>query len=361
MAETIATPGLTPQQWDDKFFREYVRANRFRRYMGTTENSIIHIKEDLTRKKGDKITFANVRKLRGPGVTGRTVLEGNEEELDTRSMVVQVDTLRNAVVVTDHDEQLSAIGLRDAARGALKDWALDRMKSDIITALMSINGVAYGSASEGQKDAWLADNADRVLFGNARSNNSGNDHSVSLANIDNSADKMTAATVSLAKRMATNADPAIRPIRINDDEEWFVMFCNKWAFRDLSQDSAMQQANRDARPRAVMENPIFTGGSLVWDGVIIREIPEIPVIAGVGDGGIDVAPNFLCGAQAVGVGWARRLRSTTDVRDYNFRKGVGVQEMRGIEKLLFGKGADDLDDLVQHGVVTVYTAGVADA
>ena len=361
MAETIATPGLTPQQWDDKFFREYVRANRFRRYMGTTENSIIHIKEDLTRKKGDKITFANVRKLRGPGVTGRTVLEGNEEELDTRSMVVQVDTLRNAVVVTDHDEQLSAIGLRDAARGALKDWALDRMKGDIITALMSINGVAYGSANEGQKDAWLADNADRVLFGNARSNNSGNDHSASLANIDNSADKMTAATVSLAKRMATNADPAIRPIRINDDEEWFVMFCNKWAFRDLSQDSAMQQANRDARPRAVMENPIFTGGSLVWDGVIIREIPEIPVIAGVGDGGIDVAPNFLCGAQAVGVGWARRLRSTTDVRDYNFRKGVGVQEMRGIEKLLFGKGADDLDDLVQHGVVTVYTAGVADA
>lgn len=361
MAETIATPGLTPQQWDDKFFREYVRANRFRRYMGTTENSIIHIKEDLTRKKGDKITFANVRKLRGPGVTGRTVLEGNEEELDTRSMVVQVDTLRNAVVVTDHDEQLSAIGLRDAARGALKDWALDRMKSDIITALMSINGVAYGSASEGQKDAWLADNADRVLFGNARSNNAGNDHSASLANIDNSADKMTAATVSLAKRMATNADPAIRPIRINDDEEWFVMFCNKWAFRDLSQDSTMQQANRDARPRAVMDNPIFTGGSLVWDGVIIREIPEIPVIAGVGDGGIDVAPNFLCGAQAVGVGWARRLRSTTDVRDYNFRKGVGVQEMRGIEKLLFGKGADDLDDLVQHGVVTVYTAGVADA
>lgn len=361
MAETIATPGLTPQQWDDKFFREYVRSNRFKRYMGTTENSIIHIKEDLTRKKGDKITFANVRKLRGPGVTGRTVLEGNEEELDSRSMVVQVDTLRNAVVVTDHDEQLSAIGLRDAAKGALRDWALDRMKNDIISALMSINGVSYSSASEGQKDAWLADNADRVLFGNARSNNVGNDHSASLANINNSTGKMTAATVSLAKRMAQTADPAIRPVRLNEDEEWFVMFAQPWAFRDLSQDSAIQLVNRDARPRAVMDNPIFTGGSLVYDGVIIREIPEIPVIAGAGASGIDVAASFLCGAQAIGVGWARRLRSTTDVRDYGFRRGVGVQEMRGIEKLLFGKGPDDLDDLVQHGVVTVYTAGVADA
>lgn len=360
MAETIATPGLTPQQWDDKFFREYVRSNRFKRYMGTSENSIIQLKEDLTRKKGDKVTFANVRKLRGPGVTGRSMLEGNEEELDSRSMAVRVDTVRNAVVVTDHDEQLSAIGLRDAGRSALKDWALDKMRNDIIDALRSINGVSYGTATETQKDAWLTDNADRVLFGNARSNNAANDHSAALALISNTTGKLTAATVSLAKRMAQTADPAIRPVRLNEDEEWFVMFAHPLAFRDLSQDPVMQQANRDARPRAVMDNPIFTGGSLAWDGVIIREIPEIPSIAGVGDSGIDVATSFLCGAQAVGLAWASRLKSTTNVRDYGFRKGVGVQEMRGIEKLLFGKGNGDLDDLVQHGVVTVYTAGVAD-
>ena len=42
MALTTARTGLTPQQWDDKFFMEYVRDNRFKRYMGTDENSIIH-------------------------------------------------------------------------------------------------------------------------------------------------------------------------------------------------------------------------------------------------------------------------------------------------------------------------------
>lgn len=361
MAETTAATGLTPQQWDDKFFMEYVRDNRFRRYMGTNENSIIQLKEDLTRKKGDKVTFANVRKLSGAGVTGNGVLEGNEEELDSRSMAVQVDTLRNAVVVTDHEEQLSAIGLRDAGKMALKLWAMERMRDDIIAALKSINGVAYATATEAQKDAWLVDNADRVLFGNARSNNAANDHSAALALIDNTTGKLSAATVSLAKRIAQTASPAIRPIRINDDEEWFVMFAGPQSFRDLSQDPVMQQANRDARPRNVMENPIFTGGSLVWDGVIIREIPEMGVITGGGAAGIDVAFNFLVGAQALGVAWAQRTKSTTDVRDYGFRKGVGVQEMRGIEKLLFGKGATDTADLVQHGVVTVYTAGVADA
>ncbi|MDN7654320.1 DUF4043 family protein [Burkholderia multivorans] len=364
MAETTAQTGLTPQQWDDQFFMEYVRDSRFKRYMGTDENSIIQLKDDLTRKPGDRVTFANVRKLKGQGVTGNQVLEGNEEELDSRSMAVKVSPLRNAVIVTDWDEQKSAIDLRNAGRMALKLWAMERMRDDTIAALYSINGVPYAQATEAQKDAWLADNADRVLFGASVGNNVGNDHSASLANIDNASDKLSTAMISLAKRRAQLASPAIRPIRLNEDEEWFVMFANSLAFRDLSNDPAMQQANRDARARegnAMNSNPLFTGGSLVWDGVIIREIPEIPYLAGVGAGGIQVGANFLCGAQAVGVAWAQRTKSTTDVRDYGYRSGVGVQEIRGIEKLLFGKGPDDTDDLVQHGVVTVYAAAVADA
>lgn len=84
MALTTARTGLTPQQWDSKFFMEYVRESRFKRYMGTDENSIIHTKEDLTTKPGNKVTFARVNKLTGSGVTGNTTLEGSEEELDSR-------------------------------------------------------------------------------------------------------------------------------------------------------------------------------------------------------------------------------------------------------------------------------------
>ena len=139
------------------------------------------------------------------------------------------------------------------------------------------------------------------------------------------------------------------------------MFANSLSFRDLSKDPAMVQANRGACPRRQQheQQPAVHGRLLVWDGVIIREIPEIPVLAGVGAGGIDVGANFLCGAQAVGVGWAQRTKSTTDVRDYGFRTGVGVQEIRGIEAAV--RQPDDTADLVQHGVVTVYAAAVADA
>jgi N4-gp56 family major capsid protein len=357
MALTTARTGLTPQQWDDQFFMEYVRDNRFKRYMGTDENSIIHLKEDLTKKKGDRVTFAAVNKLTGDGVTGNTTLEGNEEELDSRSMAVTVAPLRHAVALTEWDDQKSAIDLRNASKTALKLWAMEKMKTGIITALGSINGIAYASASEAQKDAWLVDNSDRVLFGAAKSNASSNDHSTSLANIDNTSDKLSPAIISLAKRIAQSASPAIKPIRLNEDEEWFVMFAGPQAFRDLSNDTTMTQANRDARVRG-MDNPLFTGGSLIWDGVIIREIPEI---AAVSNGTIDCNPNYLVGAQALGIAWAQRTKTTTQVNDYGFRNGVGIQEMRGIEKLLFGSGAGDTDDLKQHGVVTVWTAGVADA
>ena len=357
MALTTARTGLTPQQWDDKFFAAYIRENRFARYMGTDENSIIQLKEDLTKKAGDSVTFALVNELTGSGVTGNTTLEGNEESLDSRSFRLYVEPLRHAVAVTDWDEQKSAIDLRDAGKMMLKMWAMTKMRDDIITALGSINGVAYGSASEVQKDAWLVDNTDRALFGKLVSNASSLDHSVALATIDNTDDKLTPEMVSLAKRYAQNASPKIRPIRINDDEEWYVMFCNSRAFRDFSLNSTVSQANRDARERGVTTNPIFKGGALVWDGVIVREMPEIATVSS----SIVVGPNYLCGAQALGVGYAQRTKTVTDTRDYGFVHGVACSETRGVKKMLFGSGAGDTDDLQDHGVCTVWAAAVADA
>jgi hypothetical protein len=199
------------------------------------------------------------------------------------------------------------------------------------------------------------DNADRVLFGKLKSNYSVT-HATALATIDNTDDKLTSGAVSLMKRIAQNASPAIKPIRLSEDEEWYVLFANSLAFRDFSLDTAVQSANRDARERG-MNNPLFTGGALMWDGVIVREIPEIEYQAST----IQVGPNYLCGAQALGVAWAQRTKTTTQVSDYGFRNGCGLQEMRGIEKLIFGTGAGDTDDLKDHGIVTGWHAAVADA
>ncbi len=354
---TLAT-GLRAKQWDEKFFAEYVRANRFARFMGSTENAVIHTKQNLTKAKGDTIVFALVNELTAAGNDGTIPLEGNEEPLDTRSHAITMNVLRHGVVMSELEEQKSPFGLREAAKERLKHWAMKRMRNDIIDALGSIDGTPYATATLTGKNTWLTNNADRVLFGASGANRVAGDHAASLLNIDNTADKLTPDTVSLAKHMAQVADGAIRPITVNNDEEWFVMFCHSRAFRDLRSHAAMQQANREAWNRGE-KNPLFSGGDLIWDGVIIKEIPEIPVILGAGAAGIDVAPNYLCGAQAVGIGWAQRTKTVTQESDYKFQHGVAVQEIRGIEKLRFGTGATDTAAPKDHGVVTVYTAGVA--
>ncbi len=366
MALTTARTGLTPQVWDDKFFMEYVRDNRFKRYMGTDENSIIQLKEDLTKKKGDKVTFASLHKLSGDGVTGNTTLEGNEEDLDARSMAVTISMLRHAVAVTEWDEQKSAIDLRNAGKTALKMWIMEKMKTSIINALGSINGVAYASASEAQKDAWLVDNADRVQFGKLRSNGVSNDHSTALATIDNTDDKATAALVSTLKRLAlarrtTAGKRKIRPIRVEgQNRRYFKLYCGPRAFRDLSNDATIIQAQREVT-LAQENNRLFQGGDLLWNGVIIHEVDDIEALTGVGNGGIDVEPMWLCGAQALVYGIGKRWKSKTKEFDYGDKFGVAMEEICGIHKSRYGSGADDTSDLVDHGVVSAYVAAVGDA
>lgn len=349
MALTTVSAGNKVTQWDSDFFAEYVRDNRFKRYMGTNENAIIQLIEDLTVKRGGNVVLTLIAKLVGSGVTGNNLLEGNEEALANYDFSIAVDTLRHAVAVTDHEQQFTEIELRNAAKTMLKLWAMEKMRDGIIAALASIDGIAYGTANATQRNTWLTNNSDRVLFGSAVSNNTGV-HATSLQNIDNTADKLTRQVVSLAKRRAQTANPIIRPVRVAEDEEAYVMFANSMAFRDLRED--LSTIHKDAMERG-KNNPLFRGGDLLWDNVVIREVPEIPLLAGAGADGIQVGPNYLCGAQALGVAWAKRTKSTTDVRDYGFVKGVGIHEMRGVEKCRFNNK--------DHGVLTVFAAAVADA
>ena len=362
MADTTIATANRVKQWDAKAHREYVRANRFRRYMGTSMNSIICLKEDLTKKKGDAITLPLVGALdkSGGANDGSTDLVGNELALPNDGHQISIGVTRHAVVVNVEEEQASPINIRNEARVALKDLQMQFLRDDIINSLGSIAGVTYASATEGNKDAWLTTNNDRVLFGNAKSNTSAGDHSASLLNVDATNDKLTKENVSLMRRMAEEASnvnaAGIRPFRFGEDEETFVMFVGSKAHRDLKLDLA--SVHEGARERA-MSNPLFNDTvDLYWDGVVIRKIPEIPDTGTVGAASANVAPAYLCGAQALGVAWAMRTRTTVRKEDdYGFKRGVGFMELRGVDKVLYGSGTSGK----QWGVVTGYFAAAADA
>lgn len=357
MASTTISTANRVKQWDDRAHKEYVRSNRFKRYMGTSQNSIIQLQEDLTKKKGDAITLPLLGALDSSSGynDGSSDLVGNEKALPNDGHQISIGVVRDATLVNVEEEQASPINIRNAGRTALKDLQMRYLRNDIISAMGSIAGVAYGSASETNKDAWLTTNSDRVLFGASQSNNSGNDHSASLLNIDGTNDKLTRDMVSEMRAMAQDATnvngDGIRPFRYGEDEETFVMFVNNRAFRDLKEDMATVHADAEKRGK---QNPLFTGTtSLYWDGVVIREIPEISDIGGVGASSQTVAPIYLCGSQALGVAWGMRTKTTVRKEDdYGFKYGVGFMELRGVDKVLYGAGTAGK----QWGVVTGYVA-----
>ena len=365
MAQTYAVAGLTPQIWDDEFFRDYVRMSRYKRYFGTDEAAIFQLKEDLTKKRGDRVTFALVNELTGTGVTGNSTLKGNEERLNSRSDTAIVDVLRHAVAVDDWDVQKSVIDLRQAARVQLREWAQKTLRNDCTTALGMVANVAFDAATNAQRDTWQSDNRDRLVAGTTAFGT----HATFASAISavTAGAQLSPNILSLMKRLAQAASPKVKPVYVKEmDQEWYVAFVGPRAWRDLTEDNpttnVLTLANRDARVRGV-DNPLFTGDSLVWDGIIIREIPEIaavPTTIYSLTTASAIEPVYLCGAQAVGLAWAQRTKSTTDTDDYEFLHGVGVQEIRRIQKLRFGSGSTDRDNLKDHGIVTAFVGAAPD-
>ncbi len=371
MANTTTASELQEKKFLSDFFAEYVRNNRFSRYTGTGSNNIITIKEG--RKQ---IEVPLVTRLKGNGVSGSGTLRGAGEALGNYGMTLTPSYKRNAVEHDREELEKPAIDLMRASREVLMQWAMEETRDDIIAAMGAIhNGTSYiklTDATEAQADSWAANNDDRILFGAAKSNHSG-DHSADLAKCDTTADTLDRGIVGLAKRMAKTADPHIRPIRTSEDEEWYVMFCDPYAFRDLKTDMATEHSNAMMRGK---NNPIYRDGDLVYDGVIIREVPEIDTYVSSLDGSNStinlltggstsarVAPCFLCGAQALGFGLGQRPRIIVDRDyDYQFQPGVAVELKHDIKKMFFDNNPSGTSSQhVQHGMVTVYVAAAVDS
>lgn len=362
MADTgISTShALKVKQYDDKAFREYSDKLVLKPYMGTETEAVIQVKENLSKGPGDTDTFGLVGALQGEGVEDDATLEGNEEEMNLYDDTVTLKFYKNAVRSAGQlSERRTAFDLKDEARGALTTWAAQKTENLLFSNLASINGTVYASATESAKDSFLASNADRFLFGATVANNSSNDHSASLLNVDGTNDSMRLDIVSLAKRMAQLCSPQIRPIKLENGEEWYVMFMHPYAARDLKASSGWQQAQREAQARSSM-NPIFTGALGAYDGVVLVESKKCLLLDDVGNGGTtDVAANFLCGAQALVVEYGSmpmrpgsKMILQEEKFDYGTKWGVAAMFAMAHKKAVFNSK--------QHGVVTVYTSAVAD-
>ena len=362
MADTTVATGLRVQQWDDEFYREYFHDGRFDELQGTGENSIIQVKEDLAKKAGDSVTFALVNRLTNAATTGTAVLEGNEEDLTSRSFRVYVDKRRNAVRVAEMEEQKSSLSLRRAAKPILLDWAQEDKRELYITALGSLNGTAFTSRTAAIADAWLVDNADRTVFGAYAAGGSagGTDLSADLGQLDTTSDLFTNVRLDDMILRAKACNPKIRPVRDpGNGKRYYVALANPHSFKNLR--DSIDTEVLALTSVEMQASKLFDGGDLMWNGCIVKEIDNIPIYANIGNSSAEVTPVYLMGAQAIAHAVCKRTKSAEEKFDYGDKVGVAVEHIIGIRKMIFGSGTGDTDDLKDHGVVTGFfaTTGLA--
>lgn len=350
--EVLHSNGLTVTQWENSLFKEYLGQCRWKLFASTGSDSVIQIKENLTKEAGDSITIGLRGRLIGGRVDGSAKGAGNEGTLSFYNQNITVDMYRRLVKVENvaMSNQRVKFEVLIQAKESLQDEVAFDWDDDLTDALCTVStGHVQG----------------RYLYGALESNYSAT-HNTGLGNVDSVADQLTTKIISRAKRKALqplNATAKLRPIKVKtgkNQEEWFIFMGHTYAIRDLmDNDASWQNKLLNLTPQSAMsDSPFFSGSAFKGnhDGVLIYEYDRLPLEVGLGASSIDVAHNLFLGAQAGAVVWAQRSKFAEDDADVHHDRIYEISEIRGMSKLIFNRTTPE-----DNGIIHVFTSAVSDA
>lgn len=324
MAKTIFTTSnaLTKKAWEEKLFRDALKDAYFSRFMGKDANSLCQVKTDLVKEKGDKITFGIRMRLAGSGVTSGQTLEGNEESLVTYDHSITLEQYRHAVRDNGAlDRQRAMFSIDEESKSALKGWGSEKIDQLAFDAIVdSPTKIFYGGDATGTGDVEAADLITPALISKVRV---------------------------WCKGGGGRVQTPLRPVRVGG-KSYFILLVHPDVMYDLKQDSTFAQAVREARERG-KENPLFTGAAAIWDGVVIHEHENIPIVTNWGAGSnIPGAKCVFMGAQSLVWAWGKRPSVVAKSFDYDNEHGYAWGMIARTNKPKFNSK--------DYGSVAVYVA-----
>lgn len=298
---------LTKKLYDEKLFRDAVKETYFQKFIGTTSDSLIMEKTELTKSKGDNVTMGLRMRLQGTGVVSGQALEGNEEKLVTYNQSVSLEQYRHAV--RDDGEmtrQRAMFEIDVESQNALKDWGTEKIDQLIFNAL-------FGSPT-------------KVFY--QISGTVAHANSLALARTKCTVAANSLLTPAFISAMKTYAKTGgnrsglttpLRPIKVAG-ASYYVLLVHPDAMYDLKRDTTFTQAMREAQLRGP-SNPLFQGATAIWDGVVIHEHENVPIITTGGGGAIPMSDGLFMGAQAGLFAWGKRPEVKTKKFDYDNENG----------------------------------------
>ena len=351
---------LAVKLWSKKLAVEVSKATAIAPLIGDDANSIIQLKTETQKGKGDKVTFGLRRQLIGDGVTEGQTLEGNEEALTTYSDSILINEIDHAVRVKNEgtiDVQRVPFSLRDEAVSGLSDWYADRLSMGFFiqacgftAPTLSFEGRTVNlSAIHWLHNTPIAPSSSRIIRAGAQAN----DQSLTSANV------FDLTLIDKAVEAAKVANPRIRPVNIKG-EKHYVMYLHPYQITDLRINTSTGQwlDIQKAAERRGGSNPIFDGSLGVYNNVILREAEHVTTgVNGSTSAEITtVRRAVLLGAQAAVCGFGMnkgptRYTTVEKTFDYDRELGVAAKTILGMKKTVFNS--------VDFGTVVVSTYAAA--
>lgn len=350
---------------------EALMATEIAPLIGESADSIVHLKTEPKKEKGDQVTFGLRTQLTGDGVTEGTALEGREESLTTYSDALVLTQLRHAVRVAGEntiDNQRILFDVRKEARAGLKDWYAKRMSVGFFLHAGGYTGAAYthrGLTVDPDKAVFnlgntiTAPSSSRKVFAAAGSGES-NTTDEGLE----SDDIFDLRMIDYAKELARTASVPIRPVQI-DGMEAYVAYLHPYQVVDLRTSTDTGQwmdFSKNAYNGRGKDSPIFTGALGMYNGVILRESEDVPpgVNSSSGASISTVRRGVFLGAQAVALGYGTNFgegntayKWVEETFDYENELGVAVNCLMGMSKIVFNS--------VDFGAITMSSYAAAHA
>ncbi|HIJ71785.1 MAG TPA: DUF4043 family protein [Planctomycetes bacterium] len=392
---------LVPEYWSQKLFKDSFASNPLAQYMGKGSDSIIQVNMDLTKKKGDKITFGLRDLLTDNGQTDDGTYEGNEESMTFQKFSLQLHERGHSVILNGNmSEQSAAFNLRSEAKTALAEWKGRVAARDIIDSLSGL--VSHGFTGQILGASALATDASSSQINTvqqvapSRSSTAaryfcgGQTSAGTLTRVDDPSDVSSSTgytfgtkVIEYVKRMAqkeVNSSSGahitpIRPIYV-DGEPFYLMLVDPLQIKALRGDADWLNAVQYAQKRG-NSNWLFSGAAGIWDGVVIKPTTLLHRRTGAGGitgpeyfdatgeacaSGVSVVRSLFLGAQAGCVGYGKMPSWQEGHSDWQKTKwGFHTNWIYGVKKTAkYSATSDTVTSDSEFGSIIVDTAVVAD-
>jgi N4-gp56 family major capsid protein len=339
---------LAVKTWGKKLFVDALKKTHASKFMGKGSNSLVQIRDEVSKGPGDKITVGLRMQLSGAGVQGDGTLEGNEESLTTYSDAVYIDQLRHAVRSAGKmSEQRVPFSVRDEAKAGLEDWWADRIDTWFFNQLAGYT-VQTDTKYTGNQAA-VAPSTNRKLFAGSTATDVG----------QGSSDIFNLNLIDKCIERAETLSPTLRPIMVGGDKK-FVMFLHPYQVYDLRTNTSTGQW-LDIQKAALAggadsKSPIYTGALGEYNGVILHANSRVPYGVNGSSAVTTTRRAIFCGAQAGLMAYGQKDQSAEmswveELFDYQNQLGVSAGMIAGMKKTQFN--SEDF------GVITVSSYAAA--